>query len=197
MKLEPTRPCPVCGKMFQPRTSQVRAGGGHYCSLQCLGISRRSTRWYTEALEKRPLICAECGTEFLGHNARLCRKCITSKAGRQSRVIHPLSGEANPNWKGGITYDYRAWLREWSRKYRKAHPKQQRARDAVKVAVASGRLVPGSCEDCGSTNDIQAHHDDYEKPLSVAWLCRTCHNKRHGKCKNMSPTLTEETSCCA
>ena len=34
------------------------------------------------------------------------------------------------------------------------------------------------CERCGSTN-AQLHHDDYERPLDVRWLCPACHGLEH------------------
>jgi hypothetical protein len=33
--------------------------------------------------------------------------------------------------------------------------------------------VQQSCA-CGST-DVEMHHPDYDKPLEVIWMCRSCH----------------------
>lgn len=31
------------------------------------------------------------------------------------------------------------------------------------------------------TKNLQAHHEDYSKPLDVRWACRKCHLESHGK----------------
>lgn len=48
-------------------------------------------------------------------------------------------------------------------------------------AIRDGRLIRQPCESCGATENIQAHHDDYSKPLEVRWLCFVCHRKVHGQ----------------
>lgn len=49
-------------------------------------------------------------------------------------------------------------------------------------AIRKGLLTrPKKCESCGTSprTGIQAHHDDYNKPLEVRWFCIKCHKKWH------------------
>lgn len=66
-------------------------------------------------------------------------------------------------------------------KKRKAErPWLDKARTAVGNAVRDGKLKkPSSCEKCGSTSRLHGHHEDYDKPLEVMWLCVVCHKARH------------------
>lgn len=187
------RHCAECGAVFSPTSSQLKAGNGKFCSLKCLGISRRILPGVS-AKQRDVLVdrvCESCGGAFRvrTHAAkqgkgRLCRHCITVSAGKRARELHPWTGENNHRWKGGITSDYRAWLRAWTKQYRLKNPNQQKARDAVRLALRNGTLVKGPCRLCGSTESIQGHHHNgYDEPhwLDVRWLCRTCHCKTHGK----------------
>jgi hypothetical protein len=56
----------------------------------------------------------------------------------------------------------------------------------VEKAIARGKLQPQPCEVCGANgvmadgrNEVQAHHDDYNKPLDVRWLCQEHHHEWH------------------
>jgi hypothetical protein len=37
-----------------------------------------------------------------------------------------------------------------------------------------------NCVKCGDENS-QMHHEDYDKPLEVIWVCRPCHLKLHNE----------------
>lgn len=63
-------------------------------------------------------------------------------------------------------------------------PQARKARNDLWTAIWQGRVTPAErCEKCNGRpvflDKIQAHHDDYSKPLDVRWLCRSCHIKHH------------------
>lgn len=73
-------------------------------------------------------------------------------------------------------------INERSRRYRKIEvvSMKEKARDKVQKAIRKGTLVrPSTCDDCGQDMFVEAHHEDYSKPLDVQWLCKDCHWKRH------------------
>ncbi len=63
--------------------------------------------------------------------------------------------------------------------YFKRYPEKKRAANLVYKALKSGKLIRQPCEACGTTSKVQAHHDDYSKPLNVKWLCQRDHLKHH------------------
>jgi ribosomal protein S27AE len=40
-------------------------------------------------------------------------------------------------------------------------------------------LKPNSCSNCNRVIRLEAHHDDYAKPLEIRWLCKKCHTEWH------------------
>ena len=69
--------------------------------------------------------------------------------------------------------------------------KKEEARWRARQAVASGRLVRGSCEVCGEVK-VHGHHDDYDKPLDVRWLCRPHHEKLHKELRKAQSEMKGE-----
>ncbi len=74
--------------------------------------------------------------------------------------------------------------RIYHRKQRQLHPEKEKAHHAVSYALRTSRLTrPSHCEDCLKRRFVQAHHEDYDKPLDVDWLCTECHSKLRKKVK--------------
>lgn len=55
----------------------------------------------------------------------------------------------------------------------------RRAQNLLRYYVNTGRIIRSDiCEKCGKKNCvIEAAHYDYDRPLDVRWLCRSCHRK--------------------
>lgn len=66
-------------------------------------------------------------------------------------------------------------------KERVLHAQKIRARYTLSNAIRDGRMARGSsCQCCGNTNDIEAHHYkgyEPENALDVMWLCMPCHKQ--------------------
>jgi hypothetical protein len=67
------------------------------------------------------------------------------------------------------------------KKWIESNPEKKAAQIKVGNAVRDGRLKkPTTCEACGvEPRRLHGHHEDYSKPLSVQWLCISCHGKLH------------------
>ncbi len=69
-----------------------------------------------------------------------------------------------------------AYHKEYANKYSERY----RARYLVHNAIRDGKLERSIfCEECGLPADTQGHHEDYNQPLNVDWLCRKCHTELH------------------
>ena len=68
------------------------------------------------------------------------------------------------------------------KKWYKANKVKISAHSKVKNALFNGSLKRLPCEVCG-LNNTDAHHDNYNYPLDVRWLCRTHHMRHHSPYK--------------
>ena len=66
---------------------------------------------------------------------------------------------------------------EYQREWRRKNPEKYKAHRLVNKHLEN----PGACSECDSTYHIEAHHDDYSKPLDVRWLCAVCHKQHHAR----------------
>lgn len=101
-----------------------------------------------------------------------CHSVIGRGLKRRGHVLRPVglhTGEGNQA-KGKECNLYR---------HGKAYPRK--AKQLLDTAIRNGTIKRKSrCEECGTKDKrIEAHHDDYTKPLQVRWLCTTCHRQWH------------------
>ena len=77
---------------------------------------------------------------------------------------------------------------KWQKK-REHQKKQVRAIRKIREKIKAGKMIRESCIICGLSK-TEGHHDDYDKPLEVEWLCMTHHRALHKilredqKCQN-------------
>lgn len=81
----------------------------------------------------------------------------------------------------------RKYFREWERRYVYKNGKNERKKYLCRIKtwylIKKGIIKRLPCEICGNKKS-QAHHDDYDNPLSVKWLCLKHHIELHYRLKN-------------
>ena len=91
----------------------------------------------------------------------------------------------------GQTVERRKQIADKNKRKRAAlGPIYDKAHNAFTRAVKKGTLImPDHCSRCLVQCRPQGHHDDYNKPLDVMWLCPICHAARHGELGRLRGSL--------
>lgn len=183
-----TKRCTKCGVVQSvesfTRDRQRRDGLYPQCRLCCTRANRkikvRASLAQNPPTEKA---CSRCGvvqpranyydlkaaTDGKRSHCKTCHKAIcaewSSRNQRKANESRKRWSERNPNKVANKTRSYRA-----------RNPEKYRAHWIVQYHVKKGNIVPPTaCERCGAPGRLDAHHDDYSKPLEVRWLCPPCH----------------------
>lgn len=61
-----------------------------------------------------------------------------------------------------------------------------RVRTASSALLAKGVLKRQDCRDCGHPRS-QMHHETYDDPANVIWLCAACHVREHVRLRALVP----------
>jgi len=127
-------------------------------------------------------ICAGCETEkpiseFYkqsrnsdGHYSK-CKSCtIKYQRNREKK----LTREISLRWY----YRNREKAIATRKVYKANNAEKTFAHHVVERAIEKGDLIRSPCVICGY-DQTHGHHDNYEKPLDVVWLCPQHHSERH------------------
>lgn len=122
-------------------------------------------------------VCDYCG-----------KKYHTRKSAFQKRKRHFCSRECYSKYRSEIL------PREEQHRYGKGYSQEERAkrkkaREIFNHYVRDKHIEKQPCEVCGKS-ETEAHHDNYDKPLVVRWLCFDCHRRWHKE--NDNPELLKE-----
>lgn len=120
-----------------------------YC-YECKNAKERARTLATGKVKKHRTGKCACGNEFASYSGHECVDCYRKR--RQDR-------KDNPDYDDRILKES---VRAMTRQY-----------------VKRGILIKQPCVKCGTSENIEAHHEDYTKPLDVLWLCREHHRELH------------------
>jgi len=97
-----------------------------------------------------------------------------SKTKEYSTITKRNHRKNNPEKELARRIAYRDRYNELQRqRYHKKNP------NASYHKLKDKKLKKRPCTICGNIN-VEAHHDDYSKPLEIKWLCRRHHLQIHG-----------------
>lgn len=146
------------------------------CSKCKRDLSEQSFNWANRKAGKRQTICREC---FSDYN----RKRYQENKDRIRKNIETYRAE-NPTKV--LTSRIKTCMR---------NPTHYNANKVVEQAIIAGKLTrPDRCSICGcssSEHRIEAHHEDYSRPLDIIWCCTLCHralDMKRRKGENLKPT---------
>ena len=111
----------------------------------------------------------------------LCNFLLMKFCSRCGSLHDRSRGKKHPGTASYCHACHARYMRENRPSYSDLTPEQRKkakARSYANIYKRRGKLVQQPCEYCGDPHS-QIHHDDYDKPLEVRWLCRPCHLKRH------------------
>lgn len=141
--------------------------GNDLCSKHSMQAYRRTEKGRAYVIEynkryKRPVINKVC---------EICKGEYTT-----ARLTQMLCGDCSGSKKA----KYLAL-----KQYRKRNIEKVRKRDAIGKRALRKHIIDQECSIAGCNKTGERHHDDYDKPLEITWLCRQHHREVHSKKKKV------------
>ena len=147
--------------------------------IRTLGCTEPEISYRGDVMGRTPIVglSVRKGSQRTSATGRFCRHCGKWFAARVDKVK-----------QGKGIYCSRSCQSKWHATHiRQFDPVSQvsrvvlvHAHNQVCYAIRTGQLTrPSECEHCGKSCKPEGHHEDYNAPLAVEWLCQSCHSGRH------------------
>lgn len=105
-----------------------------------------------------------------------CRQCCAEYRSLNKDKISKYQNEYRKNHKEEI--------RKNLNKYKENNKRKLCVHSMVRYYIDNGLMIRSEyCQDCGVMCKTEGHHENYNEPKNVLWLCRKCHKIRHRKYK--------------
>ena len=170
------------------------AGLADTCTECTRQRNRDSTITKKRGLTKRCRKCGERGPFYKAKSSTdgmmsMCVSCHLAVVKKWSTSEHGKKMRDDSIKKHKSGPDGRKRQARTMAKHRARNPEKAKARNAIASAISSGAMErPTRCSVNNSNchGEIQAHHEDYSRPLDVIWLCRFHHLEVHRAKENES-----------
>jgi len=163
--------CSKCGELKD--AAFLTSGYCRKCKLESIATKRAKARIERGQLpfgEGRRPTCYQCGKVKENPFHGYCNVCHAEKD-RQRRAVNIQSPEFVQNEREKVNTRC---------KEDPIFKLKKLIHHFTNSATRLGILERQPCEECGEMK-VEAHHDDYNKPADVRWLCRKHHNRHHRK----------------
>ena len=160
--------CAECGKMKVTYKDR-----GKFCSKEC---------WKKHSYKK----CIQCGKVKKHEGKGMCRNCYIKLYRQMNPESHKRS-DRKKYLKNKEKYKVNAKLwatnnpksrREIISKFQKADYIKNKIKYVARHLGQKVELPYGQiCQECHKNPATERHHEDYNKPLEVKFVCKACHSK--------------------
>jgi hypothetical protein len=195
-----------CGKCIENRRKQRRLAKREALGLPIFGSGRDPKCKICRSIKEKPYIngslCKKCKLEKAkidyhekakangiepkkkGRNP-LCSKCHAIKQNRSDQYCHECRALMKRERYARMKLNPEFMKLQRDRDLKKFQENamnrlKKNCREATHRLLKSGKLLKGNCEIC-SFKDVEAHHDDYNDPFNVKWLCKKHHALHHSQ----------------
>lgn len=136
------------------------------------------------------MICRKCNNsiENLLFNEYICVNCNRERWNKNRLIrkekgllkVNKMTPEYHSEYIKKWTLKNKHKILEYSKKARLNNPEKYKARYMLNSAVKSGVVKKEPCINCGDLKS-EAHHENYNNPIDVIWVCRKHHLLIHNK----------------